>query len=151
MLDEHGEEIAIDRSPIARSCSITYKLLDQIKIPGDDKAGLLEKLKYALQIDMDVDFNEDELEVAWQNPNNFWGHKEMMCRIRTDVEMSKILEFLRVAHLVEPENESTVFLFLVGCQSVFIFHANMTSARGPLSRRITSILHGPRHTLLRSR
>lgn len=149
--DKHGIRKVIDRSPITHSRTITYKLLDQIKVPGDNKAGLLEKLKHALQIDLDIDFDEDELEVAWKNPRDFWGNTDVMCRIRTSAEMSKILECLRATHLLKDYNEDTLFLYLVSCQPVFPFHANMTSAQEVPCKRKGSIRRGLQLTRLRLR
>lgn len=124
--NEEGEYRVVDRSPPMDSCSISYQLLEAVSVPGNDTAGLLEKLKHAVQTDLDVDLDMDELEIAWENPMNFWGHVKKLCRIRTSAELLVILEVLRVVHLVEQKNEPVVFLSLVSCRPMFHMEIMLT-------------------------
>ena len=104
------------RGSPAKTNSLLYEMLHRVEVPGQPAAGLLAKLKYAIELDQDVNFEADDLELAWQNPMNFWGQQDKLCRIRTEAEIRCLLTALRMHQLALPDAEHTVFFYVVSQQ-----------------------------------
>lgn len=110
LLDEFARPL-----PDVKSVSITYATLTKMDAPfraGSGSGGSLEKLQAACEQDLQVIFKDDYLVLAWHNPMDFWG-RESYCRIGSSAELEKVLDVLRLQHLVEPSDDPVVFLYLV--------------------------------------
>lgn len=124
VVDENGLQVYEDRRRPPKTCSISIKALDKIKVPDlpaegspnlqtQDRSSRFMKLRHAIEVDLDVNLMLDGLVIAWENPLNFWGQVNRLCRIRTESEFEVVMETLRSQHMVSDDDEATIFLFVV--------------------------------------
>lgn len=99
-----------------KSFTIDVSYLESVQIANINDDDLLKKLKHMIEVDMNLYFGFDQLELAWSNPVTFWGEHDALVRIRKTEELCRVLEELRMHQLLH-EGDRTLFLYLVSSMS----------------------------------
>ena len=69
---------------------------ESIRTDGTRVNNLLDQLTRALDSDLALDFQHQDLYFAWQNPRTLWGERDVLLRIHTNTELVRVLDELRL-------------------------------------------------------